>query len=170
MKTGTKIFIAIGVAIGLGSITLIHPTFAHGEKRFHGPMQGAHGQFGEHRRAMRMFDEFDANKDGNVTQDEVDRTRSERHTRFDKDSDGKLNLKEYEALWIDAMRERMVNRFQRLDRDGDATVTMEEFAAPTRRIVFWMDSDEDGTVRLDELRKDRRRHHKERHDRDNDRR
>ena len=173
MKTRTKALIGIGIgaAIGLGSMALIQPTFAHGDhQRFEGSRHGAHGHFGKARRMMRIFDKFDTNKDGVVTQEEIDKARADQLKRFDKDGDGKLSLKEYEALWLDAMRERMVDRFQRLDRDGDASVTLEEFVAPTRHLVFWMDRDDDGKVRMDELRRDRWKHHEKRHDEDNDRR
>ena len=51
----------------------------------------------------------------------------DRLAEFDADNDGSLTLEEYQALWLDAMRERMVDRFQAHDDDGDAIVTVEEF-------------------------------------------
>jgi hypothetical protein len=52
----------------------------------------------------------------------VDAVRAERFAQFDEDGDDVLDLQEYEALWLDAMRTRMVRAFQRLDIDGDAQV------------------------------------------------
>ena len=151
MKTLTKSLIAAGVAAGIGGLALIPSTFAHGEDRGFGPRFGEHRPFGMMHRGMRLFELFDANKDGIVTQDEIDKVRSDRLKRFDTNGDGKLSLKEYEALWLDAMHERMVDRFQRLDRDGDAAVTLEEFVAPTKHLVMWIDTDDDGKVTMKEL-------------------
>ena len=53
--------------------------------------------------------------------------RSSRLAAFDQNNDGRLTLEEYQAMWLDAMRERMVDRFQAHDDDGDAVVTVEEF-------------------------------------------
>jgi len=74
---------------------------------------------------------------------------------FDKDGDGMLTLGEYEALWIDAMRERMVDRFQDHDANGDGKVTAEEFGDRFADMVKFMDTNGDGI--LDES--DMRRHH-----------
>ena len=74
-----------------------------------------------------LFEAFDANQDGTLTQAEIDQARQAKLTEFDRDGDGSLTLEEYQALWMDAMRERMVDRFQAHDDDGDGMVTAEEF-------------------------------------------
>lgn len=104
-------------------------------------------------RGEQLFENFDANGDGKLTQGEVDQTRRERFTSFDADNDGKLSLSEYQALWSDAMRSRMVDRFQRFDDDGDAAVTSEEFLAPFGKVVSRMDRDDNGELSRDELRR-----------------
>ena len=58
----------------------------------------------------RLFEAFDANQDGTLTQAEVDQARQAKLAEFDADGDGSLSLEEYQALWLDAMRERMVDR------------------------------------------------------------
>ena len=115
-----------------------------------GEHRGRHDGF---RRGDRLFENFDANGDGKLTQAEVDQARRERFASFDADSDGKLSLPEYQALWSDAMRSRMVNRFQDLDDDGDAAVTSEEFLAPFGKVVCRMDRDDNGELTRDELRR-----------------
>lgn len=110
----------------------------------------------------RMMQDFDRDQDGSVTQAEVDAARAERFAEFDANGDGVLDLDEYQALWLDAMRERMVRGFQLHDRDGDALVTLEEFQTTTGDIVRRRDRDGDGKVSRDEMQ--RHRHGKGRHD------
>ena len=56
------------------------------------------------------------------------------------------------------MRERMVDRFQAHDDDGDGMVTVEEFGKPFDRMVIRLDANDDGELTLDEMqgRGDRR--------------
>ena len=98
---------------------------------------------------------FDANEDGKLSQEEIDQGRANQLKKFDKNGDGTLNLAEYEALWLDAKRERMVDRFQGHDADGDGKVTTEEFGKRFANMVKYMDSNDDGV--LDET--DMRRRH-----------
>ena len=102
---------------------------------------------------MEFFEQFDANGDERVTQAEVDEVRQSRLAEFDQDGDGSLTLEEYQALWLDAMRERMVDRFQAHDDDGDGLVTAEEFGEPFDRMVSRLDTNDDGEVTLEELRR-----------------
>ena len=102
-----------------------------------------------------IFETFDANADGNLTQAEVDQVRSDRLAKFDTSGDGQLTLEEYQALWLDAMRERLVDAFQRHDDDGDAMVTREEFLEPFARLVQRHDRNGDGTVTQEEMRAQR---------------
>ena len=83
--------------------------------------------------------------------------RQSRLTEFDQDGDSSLSLEEYQALWMDAMRERMVDRFQSHDDDGDGMVTSEEFAEPFGRIVSRLDRNDDGELTDDEMRRHRDR-------------
>lgn len=157
MTTRSKGIIAIFVATLVGTIAFAGTTLAdrqdsegRHEGRGHGYKMGKHRHGGE-----RLFESFDLNDDGKLTQDEVDQTRQERFAKFDTDSDGELSLQEYEALWLDAMRSRMVDRFQNLDDDGDAAVTTEEFVAPFSQLINRMDRDDNGELTRDELRRRR---------------
>ena len=53
---------------------------------------------------------------------------------------------------MDAMRERMVDRFQAHDDDGDGLVTVEEFGEPFDRIISRLDDNGDGQVTQEEIR------------------
>lgn len=116
--------------------------------RFGSRHGGFRGHFGE-----RMLEQFDADKDGKLTQAEIDKSRAEQHAKFDSDKDGKLNLKEYESLWLDVMRKRMVDAFQRHDDDGDAAVTAAEFQERFKNFVARADRNEDGAFTRDDIRK-----------------
>lgn len=114
---------------------------------------GGHGMGGSGMHDM--LHGFDANEDSKLSQEEIDTGRANQLKKFDKDGDGTLSIAEYEALWLDVMREKMVDRFQEHDADGDGKVTTEEFGKRFANMIKYMDSNDDGV--LDES--DMRAHH-----------
>ena len=122
---------------------------------------------GQGGRGMSLLDTFDTNKDGRVTQEEVNAYRQQQLSRYDRDGNGQLSLEEYQALWMDAMRERMVRQFQAHDRDGNGAVTVEEFQDRYADLVRDRDTNNDGALTADELRP-RGHGGPGRHDRDRD--
>ncbi len=145
MNRITKTALAVAAVASAGG--LIAAT-AHAGSRWQGE-RGYHDageKRGGHDRMFRMFETFDANGDGALTQDEIDTARAGRMAQFDVNGDKALTLDEYQALWLDAMRERMVRAFQRLDTDGDANVTATEFEKPLAHMVARADHNEDGKI------------------------
>lgn len=130
----------------------------YGQQAGWGGRQGRCGHRGMRGRAgmrggpapARLLERFDTDKDGKLTQDELDAARKALLAKHDKDGDGKLTLAEFETLWLDAMNARMVRGFQRLDRNGDAVVTPEEFLAPYGDAVKRLDRNGDGAISLDD--------------------
>ncbi len=118
---------------------------------------GRHGgKMGHGRRMDRLMDLielYDRDGDGKVTQAEIDQGRADRLSEFDGDGNGTLSLQEYEALWLDAMRERMVDRFQKHDDNGDGEVTVEEFSERTGRLVMRGDRNDDGAIGPEDMRR-----------------
>jgi Ca2+-binding EF-hand superfamily protein len=151
MRKLTRLALAGGVVLGTGLLAV--DLAQAGGPRGHDGMHG-HGGAG----AMEMFDRFDQDGDGRVTAEEVTGQRTARLQEFDTNGDGTLSLEEYEALWADAMRERMVRGFQRHDRDGDGQVTAEEFERPFTRMADRLDRDGDGAVSREEVQ-DMLEHH-----------
>ena len=127
---------------------------------------GKHGGWGRHHgkhhggmrghRAQMMMERYDADKDGKLTQEEINSNREAWLKEFDANNDGKLSLDEFKQLWLKARAERIVRAFQRFDRDGDAGVTLEEYQRPLADIVERMDRNGDGALSKD----DRRGHRK----------
>ena len=111
------------------------------------------GQRGKGRKMMRrMMKSFDADGDGSLSQAEIDAGRTQQFEQYDSDQDGTLNLQEYQAFWMEMNRSRMVDAFQRLDDDGDAAVTAEEFLEPFANIVERRDRNGDGVLSRDDRR------------------
>lgn len=174
MRKGTKITLAASAlalvgAAGLSSMAIAEYRGSHGTYH-HKASYGGHG-WGHHRgghhkrwhkakRMERMMERFDVNEDGKLTQEEVNEARKALLTKFDADKDGKLNLSEFEQLWMDYMRQRMVRGFQRIDRDGDTAITLDEYLKPFSKIVERLDRNDDGVFDKQDRRKYGHRHHK----------
>jgi Ca2+-binding EF-hand superfamily protein len=161
MTRKTKILIGVSALAfaAMGTIAVgasAHDRFREGHGRHFGG-SGMHGPHMFAERADKMFDRFDTDKDGKVTQAEVDAVRAQDIKKFDANGDGVLQLDEYQNLWLEHMRSRMVDSFQRLDDDGDGKVTDAEMKAPMARMTRFMDRDGDGSVTREEMRP--RRHH-----------
>lgn len=103
-----------------------------------------------------MFDRYDANKDGKITQEEIDNNRQAWYAEFDLDKDGKLSLVEFEKLWLKARHRMMVREFQFFDTDGDGNVTILEYKGPLEDLVVERDRNADNALsREDRPRQDR---------------
>lgn len=161
-KVVTGILAAAGIAALLGTAAVAADPH-HGDKS---GLRGGDHHMGQMRHAMRgpaaggpaQIEQFDANKDGNVTQAEVNQVRTERFAKFDANKDGKLSLQEFEALWLDFTRQQMVRSFQHLDPNGDAAVTQDEYLAPTRNMVTRGDRNNDGQLNQQDARRQGGRH------------
>lgn len=175
MKTRNKVLTIVAMTAVLGGAAVTGISIAHdrggygkcdgprhgddfGEYRGgrHGSHHGKHGRKGHHDRGERMqrlMQKFDSNRDGTLTQEEVNQVRVEQLQKFDSNSDGQLSLQEFQAMWLEKKHNRMVDRFQDLDEDGDAVVSLAEFQAPFEHLAKHV-----------EKRKQRGERHKAKHD------
>jgi EF hand len=142
MKHKIKIWLAAGASLAAAAALIAG--VAQADRGRHG-MQDVSG----------LMERYDANRDGALSQEEIDTNRSQWHGEFDKDKTGDLTLAEFETLWLKARRETMVREFQEFDRDGDGKLTLDEYKAPLNAMVSRLDSNGDGLVNKDDRRRGR---------------
>lgn len=119
----------------------------------HGGWRGGHHRGKGMRHMIKNFAKrYDADKDGKISQEEIDTNRSDWHKKFDADSNGTISLKEFEALWLEAKRQKMIRAFQRLDADGDAQLTIDEYKEPMSDVVERWDRNGDGVLSREDRR------------------
>jgi len=101
---------------------------------------------------MFPFETVDADKDGKITQAELDAYRAAEATAMDTNADGKLSAEELTAAHLARMTERATQMatemVERLDTDGDKALSAAEMAArPMPAMLFEKaDTDGDGAV------------------------
>lgn len=178
MRHKTKVLLTSAALAGLIGLAASGASYAGGD--WHG--KGGQGSYGGHHGSQHsgmhggmrggmhgaghgrdMFKRFDQNADGKVTQEEFDAVRAEKFAQYDGDGNGTMAIDEFQALWLEHMRPRMVDHFQDLDEDGDGQVTSAEFNEPMSRMFSYLDRNDDGTVAMKELKGRHRggdRHHK----------
>ncbi len=113
---------------------------------------GMHGMWGGHGRGMgqEMMERYDADKDGKLTQAEIDQNRTATYAEFDADRNAGLSLDEFRALWLKAKGEMIVREFQFFDADGNGQLTLEEYKTPMSGMVAMRDRNGDGVLSMED--------------------
>jgi Ca2+-binding EF-hand superfamily protein len=100
----------------------------------------------------RIFERFDANKDGRLTQDELPAQVAERIMEADADGDGAVTKEELEQA-RQKLGDRFLDRlFERFDANADGKLTPDEVPPRLADRLMKADADGDGGVTKDELR------------------
>ncbi len=141
MKIRTKVIAASTAAAIVGAVAFAAPGVA---QRFQQGAMGMMGGFG----AEQVMREVDTDRDGRITQAEIDAAVNARFARFDADQNGRLSLDEFNALWADLTRPVTVRAFQFLDPNGDASVTKAEVDERFGRLVQRFDRNGDGALSM----------------------
>lgn len=116
---------------------------------FGGPGHGMGGKM----MMMRVFQLADTDGDRSVTQEDIDAFLQDRMQQYDENGDGQLQLDEYKAFFAELVEPMAVRTFQFLDPDGDAALTDEEFSGRLDGIVERMDRDGDGALTMQDHRR-----------------
>lgn len=95
-----------------------------------------------------LFDMVDADGDGTVTAEEIAAYRTAKLAEIDVSGDGAVSIDEFDTLYRELTRSRMVDAFQALDADGDGLISTEEADRRIDRLVERMDRDRDGALTL----------------------
>jgi len=138
MRESTKIAIASGAALLAGAFLFAGASWAH--RGFGGPGMRM-GMM-----AQELLRDVDTDRDGKLTQQEIDNAIGARLTRFDADGNGRLSLEEFQGVWTDFTRPVTVRAFQFLDPNGDAAVAKDELDTRFGRAVQRFDRNGDGAL------------------------
>ena len=90
--------------------------------------------------------EVDADKNGSITQAEINAFRNAKVAAADTTKDGALNLDEFAAAYNELMRSKMVDAFQNFDEDGNGSITGAELDTRFGDVVAKMDRNGDGVL------------------------
>jgi Ca2+-binding EF-hand superfamily protein len=105
---------------------------------------------------LQMFDAIDVDKDGKVTQAEIDTHRAARVTAADANGDGLMSADELAAMRLAEMTERAktdaAEMITKLDSDGDGLLSAAEMATrpASGKLFDRADTDDDGAISRDE--------------------
>ena len=147
MQTRSKLLLAGGAAalLALGDLAGL------AQADMQGGMGGGMGEgHGGGMMGQQLMERYDADKDGKVTQPEIDKNRADWLAEADADKTGSLSLEEFKVLWLKARNEMMVREFQFFDRDGNGQVTIEEYQGPMSDMVAERDRNADGALSKDD--------------------
>jgi Ca2+-binding EF-hand superfamily protein len=133
MNTSLKMALLLG-AVALSS----GPGIA--QSAVEGPMQGI--ERGNERGSERLVRDFDVNRDGRVTHDEMNRTIGARFAAATHHAP-KMTMDIFQVARAGSFRATNEAMFRRLDWNGDGKLSLAEFAAPQR--VRFVSLDREGT-------------------------
>jgi Ca2+-binding EF-hand superfamily protein len=133
---------SLKIALLLGVVTFASGTAA-GLGQAAGPMQGLDRT--SERGADRLLRQFDLNKDGRLSHDEMNRTIGATFAAATHHAP-KMTIEQFMVVRAGAYRAANEAAFRRLDWNGDGKLTLAEFVAPTHLRFVSMDREGKGYV------------------------
>ena len=138
MNRNSKITTGV-VAATLGLLALGASAFADGPR-------DRGGRHGGGQPMMQMLQRFDTDGDRALAQAEIDAGIAAEIVAADADGDGALDLAEFGTVWDRLTETARVRAFQRLDPNGDASITAAELDERFGDVVARMDRNDDGQL------------------------
>lgn len=135
----TLAYATAGLVLMIGTV----PAFADDGERGYGPGRGG---------GMMMLHMFDMDMDRRITEEEFLGPQGQRFANADKNGDGQLDAAEVDAILqarVDEMRSRFL---ERLDGDGNGTISREEFDQPAKERFGYLDRDDNGHLDRQDMR------------------
>jgi Ca2+-binding EF-hand superfamily protein len=138
--------------------------------------KGHGGPEGRGEMLLQMFDTIDADKDGKLTEAEIEAHRAAEFTAADTNADGMLNAEELTAQHMARMSQMAADHttqmIERTDDNGDGNLSAEEMTQTVQERRFaQLDQDEDGAISKaeaedagDRFMERRKKRHHEMHD------
>ena len=158
MKRSAKFVLAAVAALGVAAVAV--PVIAQQVQMQHGAMMGdGMGMMGGHDGMMGggmgmmgmmggaqsyAMANFDANKDGTLSPEEMTAGIKAEIKKYDTDANGSLSLEEFAVMHAAHTRPMTVRAFQMHDADGDAQVTEAEMSAMAAMMQDHMGGQQDG--------------------------
>lgn len=107
-----------------------------------------HGDGPRHPMGGMSFEQLDADGDGTITRTELENLAQRRFEAADTDGNGSLSAAELEARAVARARDRSARMIERLDRNGDGEIALDEMPRRDKRGRGFgrMDKDGDGGV------------------------
>ncbi len=143
----------LGTVVATAGVVATHAVAGDGwgKRGHHG--WGHHGRYGGGK--LRRMRRMDADKNGEITMEELEEARAERFEQLDQDGDGAVTREELieraKARVMERIERRTTRRMRRLDADRDGKVTPEEFNRHAKERFVWADLNDDGKLSGDEL-------------------
>ncbi len=101
--------------------------------------------------AENVIKNIDTSRDGKISPEEFSNARKRRFQAIDRNRDGKLSRSELDQTNLVPGRGRAAKRFDRMDADGDGSISWEELQMRDRRIFSRVDENGDGFISKEEL-------------------
>lgn len=122
------VFKTVAVLATLGAVSALAVAAGGGRHHWRHGGAGFDGEFGGGRHGIMRLARHDADRDGTVTLDEFLKSRTDRFTELDKNTDGTLDADELTASMREKSEHGMRMMLARIDADGDGKMTKDEMS------------------------------------------